>query len=465
MAAGTTNALCVLVMLLGVAAPPTAADIPVNCMYSDLLGSWRFFVFGAPGARFSTCSDGLGPDTTQEVIKLQKLNTAIDEHGNKGTFTLIYNQGFEVEVAGYKWFAFFPFSKINGTVISYCDKARPGWVHNIFAQQWSCFYGQRIDPPAETSTRLVVADLSSKTTPRQFFKYNPDFVDAINQLQVFWKARMYPEYVGKPMEMLEKRAGGSRSRLFKSPVPVQVSEDVKRLADTLPDTWDWRDVNGVNFVSPVRDQGRCGSCYAFASTAMLESRIRIITNNTQQPILSPQQIVSCSHYSQGCEGGFPYLIAGKYAQDFGILEEANYPYKGVDAPCEVQPHARYFSSNYQYIGGFYGACNEPLMRFELVNHGPVAVSFQVYDDFRYYSGGVYIHTGLHDSFNPFETTNHVVLVVGYGHDASSGLDFWTVKNSWGEEWGEDGYFRIRRGNDECAIESIAVAATPIPQLS
>uniref|UniRef100_UPI00358F3F4E dipeptidyl peptidase 1-like n=1 Tax=Myxine glutinosa TaxID=7769 RepID=UPI00358F3F4E len=451
-------------MLLGVAAPPTAADTPVSCMYSDLVGSWRFFVFRAPEGGYSTCTDGPGSDAIQEVIKLQSPNIAIDEHGNEGTFTLIYNQGFEVEVAGYKWFAFFPFSESSGRVTSYCDKASPGWVHNIFAQQRSCFYGQRIDPPADKWTPLVVADISSKTTPRQLFKHNGDFVDAINQLNLSWKACLYPEYVGMPIEMLEKRAGGSRSRLFKSPLPAQVSGDVKRRADSLPDTWDWRDVNGVNFVSPVRDQGGCGSCYAFGSTAMLESRIRIITNNTQQPILSPQHIVSCSPYSQGCEGGFPYLVAGKYAQDFGILEEANYPYQGVDAPCEDQPHARYFSSHYQYIGGFYGACNEPLMRLELVNNGPVAVSFEVYDDFRYYSGGVYKHTGLHDSFNPFEITNHVVLVVGYGHDTTSGLDFWIVKNSWGDDWGEDGYFRIRRGNDECSIESIAVAATPIPQL-
>ena len=74
--------------------------------------------------------------------------------------------------------------------------------------------------------------------------------------------------------------------------------------------------------------GQCGSCYAFASMAMLESRLRVMTNNTLQLSLSPQDIVECSSYSQGCKGGFAYLIAGKYAQDFGAVPESCNPYKG-----------------------------------------------------------------------------------------------------------------------------------------
>lgn len=70
-------------------------------------------------------------------------------------------------------------------------------------------------------------------------------------------------------------------------------------------------------------------------------------------------------------------------------------------------------------------------------------------------------TGLTDKFNPFEITNHVVAIVGYGADKETGEKFWIVKNSWGESWGESGFFRIRRGTDECSIESIAVSAQPI----
>ncbi|OTF76585.1 hypothetical protein BLA29_014957, partial [Euroglyphus maynei] len=100
------------------------------------------------------------------------------------------------------------------------------------------------------------------------------------------------------------------------PKPIRATEDQQKLVRGLPESYDWRNVNGINYVSPIRNQGDCGSCYSFASMAMLESRIRIQTNNTLKPVFSPQEIVDCSEYSQGCDGGFGYLIAGKYAQDF-----------------------------------------------------------------------------------------------------------------------------------------------------
>lgn len=225
------------------------------------------------------------------------------------------------------------------------------------------------------------------------------------------------------------------------------------------------------------DTGQCGSCYAYASLAMLESRIRIRTNNTEQPIFSTQYIVDCSEYSQGCAGGFSYLIGGKFAQDFGLIEEDCYPYQGYDrGACKVHNTSRAcakktYAYDYHYIGGYYGASNEDVMKMELVRNGPIAVGFMVYPDFYSYKGDVYerdpksqskLMSAAPDNFNPFELTDHAVLVVGYGTDAKSGKDYWIVKNSWGRGWGMDGYFWIRRGNDECGIESLAVAATPIP---
>ncbi|KAK7049775.1 hypothetical protein SK128_004015 [Halocaridina rubra] len=239
---------------------------------------------------------------------------------------------------------------------------------------------------------------------------------------------------------------------------------VARLRDmSLPQSWDWRNVSGINYVSPVRNQGSCGSCYAFASMAALEARVRILTNNNLQPVFAPQDVVGCSKLSQGCEGGFPFLIAGRYAQDVGVVEEQCSPYEGKDDTCRTDTHCgRHYTAYYRYVGGYYGACNEEEMKLALVKGGPLAVGLEVYDDFLHYKGGIYHHTGLMDKFNPLELTNHAVLLVGYGADEATGEKYWSVKNSWGENWGEGGYFRIRRGTDECAIESLAVEVVPIP---
>ena len=112
------------------------------------------------------------------------------------------------------------------------------------------------------------------------------------------------------------------------------------------------------------------------------------------------------------------------------------PYTGKDGQCTTSPQCqRYYATDYKYLGGFYGACNEALMRIELVKNGPLAVSFEVYDDFLNYKSGIYHHTGVRNvdnfGFNPFELTNHVVAIVGYGQDETSGELYWIVKNSWG----------------------------------
>ena len=198
---------------------------------------------------------------------------------------------------------------------------------------------------------------------------------------------------------------------------------------------------------------------------MMESRIRIMTNNTLQPVLSTQNIVSCSQYSQGCAGGFPYLIS-KFGQDFQYYDESCFPYLGHDAPCkpcDLTKATLYHATGYYYVGGYFGACSPEEMMFEVYMNGPVAVSFEVYDDFKGYTGGVYIHntTLAGKRMNPWEATNHAVCLVGWGVDQSSGIPYWIVKNSWGTGWGEQGYFRIRRNTDECAIESMAMSARPV----
>ncbi|KAF8571546.1 hypothetical protein P879_08399, partial [Paragonimus westermani] len=110
------------------------------------------------------------------------------------------------------------------------------------------------------------------------------------------------------------------------------------------------------------------------------------------------------------------------------------------------------------------------MKMELVHGGPFPIGFMVYDDFIHYKSGVYRHSRLKNTalpFYPVKSTNHAVLLVGYGTDKETHLPYWSVKNSWGRKWGEDGFFRILRGSDECGIEGVGVAfdpATPVRAL-
>ncbi|XP_038548822.1 dipeptidyl peptidase 1 [Micropterus salmoides] len=435
-------------------------DTPANCTYEDLLGTWVFQVSKGGRDKTINCSaEATGVSTV--TLTLEKLSVATDELGHTGFFTLIYNQGFEVVINGYKWFAFFKYSEDGPKVTSYCDQTLPGWVHDVLGHNWACFVGKREKP---VPPRRDYKPVFSSRLLQKPYKHNLDFIDSINSVQKSWKAVHYPEHETYTLQELHYRAGGPASRIPMRVSPVPVKADVAKMAAALPEHWDWRNVDGVNFVSPVRNQASCGSCYSFATMGMLEARVRILTNNSQAPIFSPQQVVSCSEYSQGCDGGFPYLI-GKYVQDFGIVDESCFPYVAKDSPCGVpQNCARVYTAEYYYVGGFYGGCSEVAMMLELVKNGPMGVALEVYPDFLNYKEGIYHHTGLADAINPFELTNHAVLLVGYGRCHKTGEKYWIVKNSWGSDWGEDGYFRIRRGSDECAIESIAVAANPIPKL-
>jgi len=343
-----------------------------------------------------------------------------------------------------------------------------GWSHTVDQKDWACYFGNNTNKFMPKQS-VVHSRNTDKNRLSLTYIDDPAYIQRINNHQSSWTAKSYPQYKTKTIGELEQRAGGSTSHplSLSSFVPHSVLSlpPLKNITD-IPSSWDWRNVDGQNFVSPVRDQEQCGSCYAFASMGALEARIRIMSKNSEQPILSPQHAVSCSQYSQACDGGFPYLTAGKFGQDFGIVEEACFPYEGTNGNCADRcstPKRVWFTDSYHYIGGYYGASSVTGMQQEIIANGPIPVSFEVLGDFYSYSSGVYIHTGLRSGFNPFVITNHVVVIIGWGV-TDDGVKYWTVKNSWGDSWGENGFFRILRDpgywGGECGIESLTVSVIP-----
>ncbi|KAK4294724.1 hypothetical protein Pmani_032671 [Petrolisthes manimaculis] len=436
-----------------------AGDTPANCMYEDIRGTWTFYETERSGDNTINC-DTLGPIVHTKTFTLSFPNTVMDELNNEGTWTLLYNQGFEVTINERSYFAFSYYEGSWGNAMSSCDRTFNGWSRDKTVRNWSCFVGNKTTPVAPRPTSRVTVVESQL---QQHYHNDHNMIHNINTMQTSWTAKAYPQHEKYTVQEMLNRGGGVASMLTSPPTPAPATPEQKARVSLLPDNFDWRDISGENYVTPVRDQGGCGSCFAFAALALVESRIKIATQNQRSDVFSPQDVVSCSVLAQGCAGGFAYMIAGRYAQDQGLVAESCNLYTAMDDPCNTDATCgRTYVSDYEYLGGYYGACNEEIMLQTLVENGPLSVGYMVYDDFSNYEGGIYHHTGTKNEFNPLEATSHAVLVVGYGVEPTTGEKFWTVKNSWGSDWGEDGYFRIRRGTNECAFETMALDVTAIP---
>ena len=220
---------------------------------------------------------------------------------------------------------------------------------------------------------------------------------------------------------------------------------IVKVSNAAPDAFDWRD---KGYVSPVKDQGSCGSCWAFSTVANLEGQY--YKGKGKMVTLSEQMLVDCDTYDSACNGGLMENTFTWLKENGGIMTDADYPYAGYKQTCKSDP-SKYVDmtiTGYKKLGSSsstWDPVDEDEIKEFLYETGPLAVALNA-NPLQTYTGGILDKTS---SQCPISGMNHAVTMVGYGSE--SGKDYWIIKNSWGKSWGEDGYFRIRRGTGCCGI--------------
>lgn len=267
-------------------------------------------------------------------------------------------------------------------------------------------------------------------------------------------------------------------------IPAAVSEQA---IHSTPESFDWRSKGAV---TPVKDQSSCGSCWAESAVQNVESVWYIsklkkgLRGDLSGPVaLSTEQVVECDQYDYACYGGYP-SHAMKYIKDAGGLSSsADYPYDENghticlanqtfnqtcgDGMCDDPPLTSFCDlkcsdskkAKVAKIQGFQSLpTDETAIAAYLAAQAPISVGLDASGKFgvlfpwlQFYKSGV-----ANPRFCQNKTLNHAVLLTGFGVD--SGTPYWSVKNSWGTKWGEDGYFRLLKGSGKCGINTMAVSA-------
>ncbi|XP_058735273.1 senescence-specific cysteine protease SAG39-like [Vicia villosa] len=283
-------------------------------------------------------------------------------------------------------------------------------------EQWMTEYGKVYIDDAEKDKRFMI------------FKDNVEFIESFNAAN----NKPYKLSVNHLADLTLEEFKASRNGYKKRSTTTQLTSTSFKYEDvtSVPSSVDWR-VKGA--VTPIKDQGQCGSCWAFSTIAATEGINQITTGKLVS--LSEQELVDCDTKGedQGCEGGlmedgFEFII-----KNGGITSESNYPYKAADGSCNtatIVPVAKI--KGYEKV-----PVNSEDALLKAVANQPISVSIDASDSsFMFYSHGIY--TGECGT-----ELDHGVTAVGYG--SANGSDYWLVKNSWGTVWGEKGYITMQRG--------------------
>ncbi|XP_057656978.1 uncharacterized protein LOC130894281 isoform X3 [Diorhabda carinulata] len=304
----------------------------------------------------------------------------------------------------------------------------------VFFKHFQLKYSKNYPTKAEYKHRLSI------------FKNNLNMIDLLNKYEqgtAKYGINQFADLTQKEFSSLH----GLRTDLQSEnnvPFPVAEIPDID-----LPTGFDWREKNAV---TEVKDQGLCGSCWAFSTTGNVEGQYAIKYKNLTS--LSEQELVDCDKLDEGCNGGLMDNAYRTIEKLGGLESEKEYPYDGRDEKC-------YFNTS-QVVARITSAVNishnETDMAKWLTKNGPIAIAINA-NAMQFYMGGV---------SHPFKifcnpkSLDHGVLIVGYGvHNYplfNKTMPYWIVKNSWGTSWGEQGYYRVYRGDGTCGLNQTPSSA-------
>ncbi|CDW78518.1 cathepsin c [Stylonychia lemnae] len=442
-------------------------------------------------------------------------------------YTIQSDVKYEFEVAGLEVSSYDSFnSQCNSTMIGLIqNKKNPGFYRCFFANKLDhAEIKSEEEIQADISEKIVfLAAQVKKSNILAQTKYEDldNMVQFVNENDFTWQAGINNRLKGQTLSQLKMHHDGNQMK-FAQKTLVQTNSisntitdsdsDAERLIEDedfkaiqkeaikfidssldkmsendLPDQWDWRNVSDYDFTTPVKDQKGCGSCYAMSFTETMEARVKIKYGKSIP--LSAQFLLDCNFYNEGCSGGWP-LLNGFFSADFSIPSEACAPYKGYTVGNECSDHSncqeKVKVSEANYIGGAYGMSSELLMMKEIRARGPIVSDLNVPLTFSYYRNGIfsddhelqlkkegfkeYLNENsvdevtdrtLRDYHIEWQYINHSIMIVGWGEE--DGVKYWICRNSYGDAWGEQGHFRIRRGLNDYGIESAPSYYIPIMQ--
>ncbi|KAI1895686.1 hypothetical protein AGOR_G00108780 [Albula goreensis] len=302
-----------------------------------------------------------------------------------------------------------------------------------------------------------------------------EMVNYINKANTTWKAGHNFHNVDYSYV---KRLCGTLMNGPKLPVMVQYADDLQ-----VPENFDSREQwPNCPTLQEIRDQGSCGSCWAFGAAEAISDRLCIHSNAKVSVEISAEDLLTCCFScGMGCNGGYPHAAWNFWSTE-GLVSGGLYdshigcrPYtippcehhvngtrpscKGEegDTPkcltqCESGYSPSYTQDKHYGTGAYHVLASEQQIMSEIYKNGPVEGAFFVYEDFLMYKTGVYQHV------SGAQVGGHAIKILGWGTE--NGTPYWLAANSWNTDWGDNGFFKILRGQNHCGIESMIVAGIP-----